>query len=259
MVKLFFYRIIEKVQNRAVVRLLRRIFANKSKQFKCPVCGYTGVFLTLYAITGPRRWAQCSSCGALERHRLQMLVLRELEMKYDFSEMKMLHFAPEYFLTKYFKDKVKSYETADLLMAGVDHQVDMTDLPFDDDTYNFVFASHVLEHIKDDVKALKEIARILKPGGIAILHVPIVSYKTIEYQEPNPYEAYHVRAPGLDYIEKYKQYFKSVTEFNSYEFDECYQVIVHENRSNFPNKYAPLRPSMLGDKFDDIVTFCINL
>lgn len=240
------------------MRLLRKVCARKSRIFKCPVCGYVGIFLTLYAFTGRRCWAQCPHCGALERHRLQMLVLREIENKYDFSEMKMLHFAPEYFLTKYFKDKMKSYETADLLMAEVDHKVDMTGLPFADDTYHFVFASHVLEHIKDDVKALSEIARILKPGGIAILHVPIVTYKTIEYHEPNPYEAYHVRAPGLDYIEKYNQYFRSVIKYNSHDYDDCYQLFVRENRRKFPSKFAPLRTFMDGDKFDDIVTLCIN-
>lgn len=92
-------------------------------------------------------------------------------------------------------------------MHGVDHNVDLQELPFEDQTYDFVFASHVLEHIPNDEKAISEIRRILKPNGIAILPVPLVAEKTIEYSEPNPNETYHVRAPGFDYFDRYDRYF----------------------------------------------------
>jgi SAM-dependent methyltransferase len=113
------------------------------------------------------------------------------------SEMKMLHVAPEPFLRRHFSRRFGEYETADLLMRGVDHRVDLQNLPFEDATYDFVFAFHVLEHIPDDKRAIREIRRIIKPGGIAVLPVPVVCEKTIEYPQPNPDEAYHVRPDSI--------------------------------------------------------------
>jgi ubiquinone/menaquinone biosynthesis C-methylase UbiE len=172
--------------------------------------------------------------------------------------MRLLHFAPEPFFTKYFKSRVKSYETADLYMKGVDHKINMTNIPFPDESYDFIYASHVLEHIKDDEKAIKEIARILTPGGIAILHVPIVSKETVEYPEPCRYEAYHIRAPGIDYLSKYQLHFSSVIKYNSNDFDEIYQLFVYENRTVFPNMRIPFRPAMEGNRFGDCVPLCIK-
>lgn len=80
----------------------------------------------------------------------------------------MLHFAPEPFFGEIFSNKFGKYETADLKMKGVDHNVDLQNFPFDDAIYDFVFAFHVLEHIPDDKKAIEEIHRVLKPNGIAI-------------------------------------------------------------------------------------------
>jgi SAM-dependent methyltransferase len=120
----------------------------------------------------------------------------------------MLHFAPEPFFREFFTRRFGQYETADLKRKGVDHKVDLQQLPFGDKTYDFVFASHVLEHIPDDHKAIFEIHRILKPNGMAILPVPIYSEKTIEYPEPNPHEFFHVRAPGTDYFDRYERYFQ---------------------------------------------------
>ena len=97
------------------------------------------------------------------------------------TPLRMLHFAPESYFKGFFSSQFSKYETADLNMKGVDHKVDIQKLPFVDATYDFVFASHVLEHIKDDEKALFEIRRILKPNGIAVLPVPLVAEKTIEY------------------------------------------------------------------------------
>ena len=72
-------------------------------------------------------------------------------------------------------------------MENVDFKVDLTDLPFSDSSYDFVFASHVLEHIQNDHDALAEIKRVLRPGGIAVLPVPIIGAPTVEYPEPNPH------------------------------------------------------------------------
>lgn len=168
----------------------------------------------------------------------------------------MIHFAPEPFFRDFFSRRFGQYETADLIRKGVDHNVDLQQLPFDNGTYDFVFASHVLEHVPNDEKAIAEIRRILKPRGIAILPVPIFAEKTVEYPSPNPNEEYHVRAPGLDYFDRYERHFSKVVRFGSDSLPEKYQLYVYEDRSQWPTKECPLRPAMQGEKHGDIVPVC---
>ncbi|MFB3239118.1 methyltransferase domain-containing protein [Aeromonas salmonicida] len=143
--------------------------------------------------------------------------------------MSALHFAPEPDMRTFFDGHFGSYKTADLAMDDVDYQVDIQSLPFSDGQFDFVFASHVLEHIPDDRKALSEIHRILRPNGIAILPVPVICEHTIEYDEPDPSQDYHVRAPGLDYYERYKSVFSSVEMISSFDVDENIQPFVYLN------------------------------
>ena len=159
------------VRNRLRLFVLKVREPNK-EEFDCPVCGYSGPFLDVSRSTGLRRHAECPRCNALERHRLQFLVMDELLKDRDGSKLRMLHFAPEPCFRELFGHRFGRYESADLDMADVDHHVDLLKLPFPDETYDFVFASHVLEHIRDDVKAISEVRRILKPKGIAVLPVP---------------------------------------------------------------------------------------
>ena len=182
--------------------------------------------------------------------------MRSLADKYNFSTMAFLHFAPEAFFRSFFKEWFGRYTTADLIQPGVDHNVDLTDLPFSNQAYDCVYASHVLEHIKDDRRALSEIRRILKPGGFAILPVPIVADLTVEYPEANPHEAGHVRAPGFDYLQRYKEYFDSVEEYGTEDYSSEYQLYTYEDRSAWPTETMPLRPSMRGDKHVDIIPVC---
>jgi len=114
----------------------------------------------------------------------------------------------------------------------------------------------VLEHIPDDQKAISEIRRILKPNGIAILPVPIYSENTIEYPEPNPLEFYHVRAPGMDYFDRYERHFSKVERFSSGSLPEKYQLFVYEDHSHLSTKEHPWLASVQGEKFSDVVPVC---
>lgn len=119
----------------------------------------------------------CPNCGASDRERIYAYWLKE-KIKYGkFSRLhKMIHFAPEQALSNFIRkiDAFEDYQTADLMMEGVDHKVDLMDLPFADDSYDFFICSHVLEHIPDDNKAIRELFRITRPGGCGILMAPIV-------------------------------------------------------------------------------------
>lgn len=191
--------------------------------FHCPLCDYRGQLLTFRG----RPHAQCPRCFSLERHRLQFSVLQNLLDKQTMQSMSALHFAPEPSMRAFFEAHFGCYKTADLMMDDVDYQVDIQLLPFPDEQFDFVFESHVLEHIPDDGKALSEIHRILKPNGIAILPVPIICEHTIEYDEPDPSQDYHVRAPGLDYYDRYKKFFSSIKMVSSFDVDENNQPFVY--------------------------------
>src|SRR3954463_9905175 len=116
---------------------LRTFFSHK-QEFECPICGYRGPLMDVHPSTGVRKHAQCPKCGALERHRLQHLAITEALRGRDRSRMKMLHFAPERCFRPLFAPQFGNYTTADLNMEGVDHHVDIRDLPFADEAFDFV-------------------------------------------------------------------------------------------------------------------------
>ncbi len=90
--------------------------------------------------------------------------------------------------------------------------MDVTKLPFPKDEFDWIICNHVLEHIEEDRAAMKELYRVLKPGGCALLQVPISrklekTYEDNLTQSPNDREKYfgqsdHVRVYGKDYSER---------------------------------------------------------
>ncbi len=127
----------------------------------------------------------CAICGASDRERLYAYWLRR-ELGRGNVGGAAIHFAPEQALSKYLKaqDLLDEYKTADLHMAGVDYQVDLMNLPFEDNRFDFFICSHVLEHVQDDGRALKELLRIMKPGGRGILMAPIIVGLSATIEDP---------------------------------------------------------------------------
>jgi SAM-dependent methyltransferase len=122
----------------------------------------------------------CPVCGASDRDRLYALFLSDYIASLE-SSVQMVDFAPSEALSAFIRRLIKSsgkdvrYRTADLLAENVDDQVDIADLrSYENDQFDFFICSHVLEHVPDDRKALRELYRILKPGGRGILMVPII-------------------------------------------------------------------------------------
>ena len=226
-----------------------------ARALECSVCGYTGRFATAWALTGKRPHAHCPRCRAAERHRLQSLVLDRLAESFDFSKLSMLHVAPESVFAQRFSQSFGQYVTTDIERQDVDLQLDLTSLDLPDNSFDVVYASHVLEHIRDDKLALAEVARVLRPGGIAVLPVPIACLATVEYPEAVASEAWHVRAPGPDYFDRYREWFR-VEVFASGDFDAKHQLYVHEDRTRFPNQFAPYRTPSPGPLHIDLVPVC---
>lgn len=128
----------------------------------------------------------CPLCGASDRERLYALYIRKLiEKKLLHHSTKMIHFAPEGALQNMLRQlNVFEYITADLTMSHVDYTVDITQMDeFEDACCDCFICSHVLEHVEDDIASLRELYRILKPGGWGILMSPIILglEKTIEH------------------------------------------------------------------------------
>lgn len=117
----------------------------------------------------------CPSCGASDRERLYGWWLnQQIETGRLTPGCNILHFAPEQALSKKIRQwGLFDYQTADLMMAGVDHPIDITNMSFPDQSFDFFICSHVLEHVSDDHLAIRELARITRPQGCGILMAPI--------------------------------------------------------------------------------------
>ena len=226
-----------------------------TKQFTCPICLFEGRFVTDRTPFAQRYAAICPRCQSAERHRLQFLAMEEMRKSNDFTKLSLLHIAPEKALGPIFRSWFGTYTAADINPDGVDLVVDLTEADLPDKSFDAVYASHVLEEIPADHAALREIARILKPGGFAVLPVPLVGEVTIEYPAPVATEYGFVRAPGYDYYERYLTYFSSVRTFSSEDFDERYQPYVYEDRSRYSTKACPYRVSSRGARHRDEVPF----
>ncbi len=149
---------------------------------------------------------------SLERHRLLWLYLnRETDLLT--RSQKLLHFAPEQCFYKRFRNSdIIEYTTTDLLSPLADVKADICNLPFENDSYDFILCNHVLEHIPDDETAMKELYRVLKPGGTAILQIPLENDRDLTFEDDSitdkeerarifgQYD--HVRIYGMDYFER---------------------------------------------------------
>lgn len=168
---------------------------------------------------------------SLERHRLIWLYLQR-ETTFFEAPASVLHMAPEKaFLSKLKKASHIDYTTCDLESPLADIKADICDLPFADASFDWILCNHVLEHIPNDTKAMQELFRVLKPGGTALLQVPLNPSLKVTFEDNSitdkaertkifgQYD--HVRIYGLDYFEKLRstgftvaelQYGKSLTK-----------------------------------------------
>ena len=149
---------------------------------------------------------------SLERHRLFWLYLKN-ETTFFSDPLRVLHFAPEQaFVQKFKKQKNLTYTTTDLNSPIADVKADICDLPFKDNSFDFIICNHVLEHIPDDTKAMQELYRVLAPSGTAIVQVPYDAKREITFEDNTitdqrertrifgQYD--HLRVYGMDYFKK---------------------------------------------------------
>jgi predicted SAM-dependent methyltransferase len=194
--------------------------------FHCPVCrsdvrllkplGYNlPVIIEKQIVGSGLRNAMCPVCGSSDRVRLLYLFLKTKTNLFN-QDIKLLHIAPEKpLLDILIKQKNIEYLTADLNSENVMVKIDITNIQYPDNSFDIILCNHVLEHISDDRKAMSELYRVLKPGGWAILQVPISKILEKTYEDftiisPQEREKHfgqknHVRIYGKDYTQRLKE------------------------------------------------------
>jgi len=175
---------------------------------ECPLCGKTS-----------RRWVSlgfpnrlCPHCFAFERHRLLGLYMRD-EFDITTKPLQVLHFAAEYCFIRRFRHMSNlTYIVADLDPPRGAVRMDITDIPLESESVDLVICSHVLEHVQEDAKAMRELRRVVRPGGTALIMCPVDYDLQQTYEDPSIVspdarrEAFnqsdHVRIYGADFDER---------------------------------------------------------
>src|SRR6266487_5244278 len=188
----------------------------RGNNVECPCCGSKYLtFLPAGIVKRPN--AACIKCGSLERHRNLWLFFSANSQLFA-KPVKLLHAAPEKIFYKKFRaNKNIDYYPIDLHPDNYNYgiktmEMDLTDMRYNDNFFDAVVCNHVLEHIPDDIKAMKEMYRVLKPGGWAIINVPTnpqlaSTVEDITINDPKKQlelfgQPDHVRIYGKDYIDR---------------------------------------------------------
>lgn len=185
----------------------------KELKNECSICSFKGVFNNING----RVKARCPKCNSLERHRFFYLIYKAGILSLT-QNIKLLHFAPE----RCFSDIFTKIDNIDYILVDIAPErykhlpltikMDITNIEFEDNSFDFILSNHVLEHIPDDKKAIREMYRVLKHGEKAFISVPVFSKS--EFTEEHTYQMTreerfkickhpeHVRNCGLDYIKR---------------------------------------------------------
>ncbi len=210
----------------------------RGDRYEDPIDGRKFRSFLPYGYENVRENVLSPSTLSLERHRLLWLYLKQETTLFS-APTKLLHFAPEQCFYKRFRARAErsrsdsaersriastersrsegipfDYTTTDLNSPLADVKADICNLPFGDNEFDMILCNHVLEHIPDDRKAMQEIYRILKPGGTAILQIPLENDRDVTFEDDSitdrkerarifgQYD--HVRVYGMDYFERLK-------------------------------------------------------
>jgi SAM-dependent methyltransferase len=124
--------------------------------------------------------------------------------------MRILHVAPEPPVARLLKSLPSvDYRGGDLEREFGPERIDVTAIDYPDGTFDAVICNHVLEHVPDDRRAMSEIRRVLKPGGWAVLLIPLIrrdaTVEDVTVADPAERERLfgqhdHVRKYGWDFV-----------------------------------------------------------
>jgi len=182
-------------------------------KYVCPCCGWKlRAFTQGGTSLNVRPNGYCPRCNSKARHRRDWLFLQEKTNLFS-TPIRLLHVSPKYALSRRLT-KLPAIDFVGVDLEGrphAPHKVDITEIPFESASFDAIICIHVLEHVEDDRKAIAELYRVLRPGGWALISVPIdFSRKT--YEDPTIVapedrkkhfgEEQHVRWYGFDFIDR---------------------------------------------------------
>ena len=210
------------------VPVLGLFYAGKGR--KCPICGGEKRKFLPYGYGKVREDTLCPKCLSLERHRLlwHYLMNNNSERERIKNLPTILHIAPEVCLMREFKriylSAPQNYITADLESPLADMHFDVQQIPMADSSVDIIICNHLLEHVESDHKALKEMYRIMRPGGLGIMLAPIdytleTTFEDDTITDPKQraevFGQYdHRRIYGKDYLERLR-----AAGFEAFEID----------------------------------------
>lgn len=189
--------------------LRRRLSAGS--EFYCPVCE-SHIRKFMPSGVYPNSW--CPVCYSSPRHRIVWLFIQSRTNLCEPSPKRMLHIAPELILEQRFKQLAHlDYLSGDLYHPRAMVTMDITDIHYPENSFDAIYCSHVLEHVPEDRKAMREFHRVLRPGGWAILMVPLAAEPTDEdLSVTDPKERArrfgrhdHVRLYGPDFADRLRE------------------------------------------------------
>lgn len=215
--KKFFKLILNVIPRPILIRLsylIRPILAFflKGNTYTDPIDGNSFKSFLPYGYGTQRNNVLSPSTLSLERHRLLWLYLKN-ETDFFTAKQRILHFAPEQaFYKRFRKMNNLEYVTTDLNSPLADVKADICNLPFDNDSFDLILCNHVLEHIPNDTKAMQELYRVLRNGGMGIFQIPQDLNRETSFEDDTitdkkerakifgQYD--HVRIYGIDYFDK---------------------------------------------------------
>jgi SAM-dependent methyltransferase len=153
---------------------------------ECAICGYQGMFWA--AGQQPLVFdSECPKCRSVGRHRQHHLLMERHPDWLDGRQV--LHFAPEPCFDDRYARRLRAtggtYVRAEYTPTNGETRVDLLDMQFDDASFDTIIVHNVLEHVKDDHRALTELARVVKPDGRVILSVPMLDAWEHTLEDPS--------------------------------------------------------------------------
>jgi predicted Zn-ribbon and HTH transcriptional regulator len=143
------------------------------RRVECNICGWQGKH---FLSDRWHKYTNCPKCRSAVRHRLLLAMMDHFDafsLRSLAAGKHILHFAPERLIEQRLRRLADRYLSADFLNPRRDLQLDISDMRrLEDHQLDLLIACDVLEHVDQDRRALREIARVLKPGGYALLTVP---------------------------------------------------------------------------------------
>jgi SAM-dependent methyltransferase len=215
--------------------------------YQCPFCGGrfsaflpNGIDVTVLAEMqviggGYRTNSKCPRCRSEDRERLVFLFLEKTKSAVFTAPIALLHVAPEKSLSRKLKSFANiRYTSGDLNSPVADVQMDITDIKIESASFDLVICNHVLEHIPEDGRAMRELWRVTKSGGFAILQVPISplleqTKEDLSVTDPAERERLfgqrdHVRIYGQDYATRLESAGWAVTTHTPHDFLDASSV-----------------------------------